>query len=365
LLSAFNGIETMIEKLYSEFDTDITISALDRKTFNENQIDYTKLKSVSGVKEYSRAVEEVVILKHEKKWVNANLLGVDPSFLKICNMSDHMIDGAPILESDSMQYAIIGATLLDQLDGFIPKNVGHESLICYVPKRDMKLRFGKNPFKTKVIQLSGRMNFNREVNAQSFLVPIKMSRELMEYKDQLTAIYVDCDNGADLSGIKQDISQLIGDAFVVKTHFEKNELIYKTSKSEKIIVLIILIFIFILAAFNLVASLTMLFVEKLDNIKTLVSFGANRKLIFNVFFYEGLLIAGKGIIFGAVFGYTVCISQIKLNLITMPNSGGEAFPMNISIWDGVLILSLVSALSILFSFLPVKHLIRKNIKTAV
>jgi ABC-type lipoprotein release transport system permease subunit len=88
-------------------------------------------------------------------------------------------------------------------------------------------------------------------------------------------------------------------------------------------------------------------------------------LIFNVFFYEGLLIAGKGIIFGAVFGYTVCISQIKLNLITMPNSGGEAFPMNISIWDGVLILSLVSALSILFSFLPVKYLIRKNIRAAV
>ena len=354
----------MIERLYSEFDTDITIRALESKTFNENQIDYKKLKRVSGVNEYSRAVEEVVILKHEKKWVNANLLGVDPSFLKICNMPDHMIDGAPILESDSLQYGIIGATLLDQLDGFIPNKVGHESLVCYVPKRDMKLRFGTNPFKTKVIMLSGRMNYNRDVNAQSLLVPIKMSRELMDYENELTAIYVDCDDGVDVHRIKEDISQLIGETFVVKTNFEKNELIYKTSKSEKIIVLIILLFIFILAAFNLVASLTMLFVEKLDNIKTLISFGANRELIFRVFFYEGLLIAGKGIIIGAVIGYAVCISQMQFDLITMPNSGGEAFPMNISISDGFLILSLVSILSILFSFLPVKYLIRRNITVA-
>lgn len=353
----------MIEKLYSEFDTDITIRALERKTFNENQIDYDKLKSISGIKEYSRVVEEVVILKHEKKWVNANLLGVDSSFLKICNMSDHIIDGVPILESDSIQFAIIGATLLDKLDGFIPENVGHESLVCYVPKRDLKLRFGKNPFKTKVIQLSGRMNYNRDVNAQNFLVPINMSRDLMNYENQLTAIYVDCNEGSDLFKIKEEISKLLGETFVVKTQFEKNELIYKTSKSEKIIVLIILLFIFILAAFNLVASLTMLFVEKLDNIKTLISFGANRRLIFNVFFYEGLLIAVKGIIFGAVCGYAICIAQIQFELITMPNSGGEAFPMNISIWDGILILSLVSVLSILFSFLPVKYLIRRNINS--
>ena len=84
----------------------------------------------------------------------------------------------------------------------------------------------------------------------------------------------------------------------MKTSYEKNELIFKTSKSEKLMVIVILVFIFILAAFNLVASLTMLFVEKKDNIATMIAYGANYQMVFRVFFFEGLLICGKGIFFG-------------------------------------------------------------------
>lgn len=274
-----------------------------------------------------------------------------------------MVDGKPEISANGDDFGLIGATLLDKLDGYIPENVGHESIICYVPKRSMRMGFGKNPFKTKVIKLSGRINFNREVNAHSFLVPLELSQELMDYKNQISAIYVDCDDAEDREDVKERIQKLVGADFVVKTSYEKNELIYKTSKSEKIIVLIILLFIFVLAAFNLVASLTMLFVEKLENMKTMISFGASRGFIFRIFFFEGLLIAGRGIVLGALIGYAVCIAQIQFGLITMPNSGGEAFPMALSFWDGVLILSLVSGLSILFSFFPVKYLIRKNISS--
>ncbi len=361
LLSAFNGIELMIERLYSEYDSDITIRAAQGKTFNQERVDLDALQAIEGVVNYSRAVEEVVILKHEKKWVNADMVGVDSSFLTMAKMQEHMVDGRPLLNSGDDVFGIIGATLLDKLDGYIPQNVGHESIICYVPKRNMRIRLGKNPFKMEVIKISGRINYNREVNAQSFIVPLKTSQSLMGYENQISAVYVDCDDEMDKEEVKSAIIKQLGNDFVVKTNYEKNELIYKTSKSEKIIVLIILLFIFILAAFNLVASLTMLFVEKLENLTTMVSFGANRTFVFRIFFFEGLLIAGKGIAIGAVLGYTICIIQMNFGLITMPNSGGEAFPMSISLADGVLILSLVSALSVLFSFFPVKYLIRKNI----
>lgn len=351
----------MIERLYSEYDSDITIRATHGKTFQEDRIDMNALAAIPGVVQYSRAVEEVVILKHEKKWVNASMLGVDSSFLSMSDMSNHMIDGHPVLNSNGEAFGIIGATLLDKLDGFIPKNVGHESIICYVPKRDLKIRLGKNPFKTEVIKLSGRINYNREVNAESFIIPLEKSQELMGYAHHISAIYVDGSETTDREELKERIRTLVGKEFVVKTNYEKNELIYKTSKTEKIIVLIILLFIFILAAFNLVASLTMLFVEKLDNLSTMLSFGANRSFIFRIFFYEGLLIAGKGIVIGALLGYGICLIQINFGVITMPNSGGESFPMNLSLSDGILILSLVSLLSILFSYFPVKYLIRKNI----
>lgn len=361
LLSAFNGIETMIDRLYSEFDTDITIRSTVGRTFNENRIDEKNLLAMDGVANVSRAVEEVVILKHEKKWVNADMYGVDPSFLEQTNMSEHMIDGVPLLSSDEEKYGLVGATLLDKLDGFIPKNVGHETLICYVPKRKLKLSVGKNPFKTKVVKLAGRVNFNREVNAQSFIVPIDLAKEMMEYDNQISAIYINVKEGADKDEVKEEIQKVLGDAFVVKTNYEKNELIYKTSKSEKVIVLIILLFIFVLAAFNLVASLTMLFVEKVDNIRTILSFGASRSTVFRIFFFEGLLIAGKGILIGAIIGYAIAFSQVYFGVIVMPNSAGEPFPMNVSLSDGVLILSLVSILSMIFSYLPVKYLIKRNL----
>lgn len=362
LLSAFNGIEKMIEDLYSEYDTDITIRPKVGKTFNERQLDLKKLKAIEGVYNYSRAVEEVVILKHEKKWVNAKMIGIDSSFLAITKMSKHMIDGKALLNQYDVDYGVIGAGLLDKLNGYIPENVGYESVICYVPKRKIKMGFGENPFRTNIIRVSGRMNFNREVNSENFVVPISFAKELMRYDDHISAIYVDVDPNYENESVRDVIKTMIGSDFVVKTNFEKNELIYKTSQSEKIIVLFILLFIFVLAAFNLVASLTMLFVEKLDNIQTMQSFGANKKFIFNIFFYEGLLIAGKGILFGAIAGYLICFLQLQFSLLTMPNSAGEAFPIALSWLDGVFIISMVTILSVLFSYFPVKYLIYKNVK---
>ena len=362
LLSAFNGIEMMIDRLYSEFDSEITVRPKEGKTFNENQIRDKDFLEIPGVIRYSRAVEEVVILKHEKKWVNANLIGVDSSFLQMTNMKDHMVDGGMFLKLEGEDFGLIGATLLDKLGGFIPQNLGFETLTCYVPKRDVKIRFGKNPYSTQLIKIAGRINYNREVNAQQIIVPIGISRSLMNYTNQISAFYVECDRKMNREDIKSKIQKMVGKDFVVKTNYEKNELIYKTSKSEKLIVLIILLFIFILAAFNLVASLTMLFVEKLENIKTMTSYGASRSFIFKIFFFEGLLIAGKGILIGAIFGYLVCLAQINFEFITMPNSGGEAFPMKLSFWDGTLILTLVVTLSVIFSFLPVKFLIHNNLK---
>ncbi|MCH2225139.1 MAG: FtsX-like permease family protein [Crocinitomicaceae bacterium] len=360
LLSAFNGIEEMIENLYSAYDTDITIRPVVGKTCSERRLDFDALEEIEGVKNYSRAIEEVVILKHEKKRVNAQLIGVEASFIEMTDMRSHMVDGEAILDNGDV-YGIIGATLLDKLDGYIPESVGYETVTCFVPKRKLKIGFGKNPFRTKQVRVSGRMNYNREVNAQNFIVPLRLSREMLRYDDQISAIYIDVDPSFENEDVRDRIKKWIGKDFVVKTSFEKNELIYKTSKSEKVIVMVILLFIFILAAFSLVASLTMLFVEKLPNIRTLRSFGADQKFIFNIFFYEGLLISIKGIVIGIVIGYTICLAQIYFGLLTMPNSGGESFPIAISLKDGVLIIFLVTILSFLFSYFPVKYLIYKNI----
>lgn len=363
LLSAFNGIEVMIEKLYSEYDTDITIRAKYGKTFNENRINLDTLVNITGIDQISRSIEENVILKHENKWSNANLIGVEKSFLKMSKMKEHMVDGTPHLNIEDQYFSLIGASLLDKLDGYIFHEDSYESLVCYFPKRNLKISLGGHPFNTELIKVAGRFNFNREVNEESFIVPLDLAKKMMNYKDQISAIYLNCSEDLNKEQIKNQVINKVGDEFVVKTNYEKNQLIYQTSKTEKIIVLIILLFIFILAAFNLVASLTMLFVEKLENIKTMISLGASRKFIFKIFFYEGLLISGKGIIIGSILGYFICFLQMHFEIITMPNSRGQAFPIDVSFFDGFLILSLISLFSIIFSFMPVKYLIRKNIRS--
>ncbi len=354
----------MVEKLYSEFDSDIVIRSAKGKTFNENQIDFNKIGKIEGVKRLSKSIEEVVILKNDKKWVNAKMIGIEPSFLRISKMQNHIVDGFPTLNENGIDEAIIGAALLDNLGGYIPQH-DYQRLLFYAPKRDAKVRFSSNPFVTKNVRISARMNFNKEVNSEFVVVPIHLAKELLEYDKDITSIYIEAKNGFENNDVKENLRLFLGPDFIVKTNYEKNELIYKTSKTEKIIVLIILLFIFILAAFNLVASLTMLFIEKMDNIKTMISFGANKKTIFQIFFFEGLIISGKGIITGLIFGYSICVVQIQGKILQMPNSGGDAFPMKINYLDGILIIALVSCLSFLASYLPVKYLINKNFQKEV
>lgn len=359
LVAAFNGIEGMVERLYSEYDAAITIRSAKGKTFDAALINYNQLQKIEGVKNISRAVEETVILMHQKKPVNARMVGIEPVFLEDCNIKKHLVDGTATIELDGQPTAIIGATLLDKLDGYISELDGFEELKLYTPLREASIARRKSPFKIIPLKVVGRMNYNREVNASELLVPLAFAQEQLNYENDITAIYISVKNNAP-ELVKAAIQKQLGADFIVKTAVEKNELIFKTSESEKKIVIIILVFVFILAAFNLVASLTMLFIEKKENITTLYRIGAQQSFIFRIFFFEGLLIAAKGIIIGVVLGGLICFAQLQWAILQMPNSGGEAFPIDFSFGDGALIISLVCLLSTLSSFLPVYYLVRKH-----
>lgn len=349
----------MVEKLYSEYDASITVRSAKGKTFQESTINLKALRKLDGVQHVSRAIEETVILKHQKKWVNAHLVGVDFDYVADCNLGKHILEGYPDLEQNGNPTAVIGATLLDKLGGYISELDGREELMLYTPLREASIGKRKSPFKITPLNVVGRMNYNREVNANEVLVPFDFARQQLNYEGDVTALYISV-RQADPFEVKERIQAMLGNAFEVKTAAEKNELIFKTSQSEKRIVIIILVFVFILAAFNLVASLTMLYIEKKENIQTMYRIGAHQQFIFRIFFYEGLLIAAKGIVIGLLLGATVCVLQLQFALLEMPNSGGEAFPIAFTVGDGVLILGLVSGLSLITSYVPVWYLVKKS-----
>lgn len=359
LLSAFNGIESLIEKLYSDFDPAISIRSNTGKTFASDQLPLSRLQKIEGVEHLSYYIEEIVVLKHEKKWVNAKVLGVDPIFLTMSKANTHIVDGTAAIEKNGQSVGLIGANLLDKLGGFIPER-GIETVQIYAPKRDAKIRIGSNPFTSRLLQIAGRINYNKDVNTENIVVPLSFAQELCNYSNSVSGIFLSVKKGYSKEEIQTEIKTQLGSNFAVKTAAEKNELIFKTSKSEKVIVLILLVFIFILASFNLIASITVLFIEKKNNIQTMIGFGANQKTLFSIFLWEGILIAGKGIVVGLIIGYSVCILQLQTGILTMPNSNGEAFPIVLKLSDGLTIISLVSLIGFLFSYLPVYVLLKKN-----
>jgi lipoprotein-releasing system permease protein len=350
----------MVAELYTDFDPDIIIKTHEGKTFYEDEIDFDAIKSNADVKTWSPAIEELVVLKHEKKWVNARVYGVSNQFLDIAKMKNptHLKQGQVLIEDGVGALAIMGNSLMNNLEVNIPQRLEYQRVKIYAPKRDAKLRADGNPFNSKSIRISGRIHYNKEVDAEAIVVPLNFARELLSYNKEINAVYVSVQNESLKAKVKADLQNSLGSDFEVKTNLEKNELIFKTSKTEKMIVFVIMIFIFILAAFNLISSITMLFVEKKDNVKTMIAFGADKNAIFNIFFFEGLLVSAKGIVFGMLLGYSFASIQFFSEYI--PISDDKAFPILFKWTDFIFIFGSVSLLSLFFCFITAKMLMRKN-----
>lgn len=364
LLSAFNGIEQMVVELYSDFDSSITIKSKHSKTFNQSFIDTSKIHAISGVINISRAIEEIVILQHENKWVHAKMIGVDDSYIEMAKMDKHLIDGEPVLQDRETPLAIIGAGLLDKLGGYIPESdFAREQVILNAPLRQGKLGPRKKAFNTQIVQISSRMNYNREINYQYILVPLALAKELVNYDEDISSVYVSIDEKGAPEEIKENLENILGPDFTVKTNLEKNEIIFQTSQSERKIVFIILLFIFVLSSFNLIASLIMLFIEKRKDIKILGALGLTQKKVFRIFLYEGLMINAIGVALGLLIGYLIIYCQIHFNIIEMPNAGGEPFPFVATFSDAFFIISTISVLGFLSAYLPSRYLVYKTEKT--
>ncbi len=362
LISAFNGIEQMIDRMYSEFDTDLTILPVNTKTFNIAQLNVTKLKQVKEVQSTSQMIEELVILKNGDRWVNAKLMGVDSSFLAMANMNKHLLHNRKI--TDYTNFILPGAGLLEKLQIQFDQDNNYEPIVFFAPKRKLTIRPGKNPFYTENATVSAIMNFNREVNMEVVVCNLDFAANLLQYEEEISSILIDLKDDCNSDETKRKIQELVGPTFQVRSRYEKNELIFKTSKSEKVIVICILVFVFILAAFNLIASLTMLFVEKKKNIITLVGMGLTQKNIFTIFFYEGLLLSLIGLIIGLFLGYSVSMAQIYGSLLVLPGTL-EPFPINLKLSDGLFILALVGGLSVVFSFTTVVFLVKNNFSRGI
>lgn len=363
VLSAFNGIEQIVIEINSAFEQDIRIESDQTKTFSRDYAP-TSIYEIEGLANSTEVIEEIIILKNDDRFVIGQIKGVEPQFMEMSEMEAHLEDGYPIIEDEFGPLGLIGVEALYDLGGYLDPSLGvYDEFTIYVPNKNEKIKSASiDGFTTAKIPVAGTFKFNKRIDERLLVVPISYAEEVLNYKNEISAIEMSFDPGVDLESKKQELSEILGKGFKVKTHFEQNQLIYQTSQLEKWLIVLFLGFVFFMVSFTLVSSITMLVLEKKDNLLTVRALGASKKQIANIFFFEGLLINSSGLLIGLILGYGICFLQQQFGFIMLDEELGEKFPVFFKFNDLLLILSMTAILGTLVTYLPSRFLIKRLIK---
>ncbi len=358
VLSAFNGLETLVENLYASFDPDIKITLVEGKTFDAKEFPKDKVLAIDEVEFFNSALEEVALIKYQDKQTVATIKGVESSFYTMSGMDTMMIEGKINHTSDTKNSVIMGWGIADQLSLFISQSVYQISVI--VPKRGTKKGFSPgSEFNRKTATATGIFSVNPDFDTKYVLGDLEFVQQLLKHKGKLSSVELNLKEGADWENVKQKVQQVVGEKYRVQTRFELNELIFKTNKTEKWITFLILSFILVIASFNIIGSLTMLIIDKQKDVWILKTMGANNRVIRKIFFAEGMLINFLGAFIGMFLGGIICWLQMRFGLLRLENSVIDYYPIELNMIDFVNVSIIVIIIGLVASWYPVRILTKK------
>jgi lipoprotein-releasing system permease protein len=355
VLSAFNGLEKLVESLFESFDTDVRIELKKGKTFDANTVNYAALTQIEGVKNYTRVLKEVCGVRYKGQQTIVQIKGVDESYLEMSNIGSNIVEGKKLLKKDNINYAIVGYGIGLQLG--LTVETGVENMTIYAPKRGkISTLNAMNSFYRKQISPAAIFYLSPEYDNKYIITPLSFAQDLLKHDDRISSIEITADEKADLEELSQRLSTFFGNNFSIKSRLEFNQLLYKTNKTEKWVTFLILVFILMIAAFNILSSLSMLIIDKKKDITTLTHLGATKKLIRQIFFLEGILINLTGAISGMILGVIVCLLQEHVGLITLENGIVDYYPVSLNPVELIYILITVLVIGLLTSWYPVRNL---------
>ncbi len=359
VMSAFNGIDDLVKQLFANFDAPLTIVAAEGKMFPDSLITDKQILAINGVKGLSRVIEEDAWLSYKDHNTVSTIKGVDHSFSQYSPIDTMMFEGEFLLEDDKYSYAVVGLGVRSEL--YMPLyDYAPTVMQINAPIRGKKLsRHKENAFNREAINVSGVFSVNAELDAKYAMVPLKFARSLFGMENDISSIEVFVNNDKEIHRIQKELQASINPILKIETRYDKNAMIYKTNASEKWATFLILLFILVIACFNIIASLTMLIIEKKKDIFTLSSMGASARSIESIFVYEGILINFIGAVIGTVIGLALCFGQEHYGFITMQGAMVDAYPISIKWLDVTGIFLTVVAVGSLFTLVLVRQLVRR------
>lgn len=362
-LSVYNGFNDLVSTLFSNFDPELKITPRTGKVFDPSTPQMQQVKALPGVASVSEVLQDNALVRYRDRQVVATVKGVDERFGQLVSIDSVLIDGRFALREDVVDYATLGVGLASALG----VNAGFVSpLELYAPKRDEKVNLS-NPassFQVEYAYTGGVFCINQQVYDENYmLVPLALARSLFRYGKEVSALEMKLLPGADLSDVKKDIQQLLGSGFRVEDRHEQQQASFKMMQVEKWMTFLILCFILAIALFNVVGSLSMLMIEKQEDVRTLRNMGAGDSLIRRIFLFEGWMISGFGALIGIVVGVALCLLQQELGLIKLGQTAGafiiDAYPVRVEIGDILTVFLTVLFIGFLAAWYPVRYLGRK------
>jgi lipoprotein-releasing system permease protein len=367
ILSAFNGLDSSIKSLFSSFDPDIKISAAQGKSFDLKDGNFEAIGQLNGISSVTPVIEEDALLRYGKdRQYFATLKGVPANYNEVSGLDTSSISsGRFILESQQIPFAVVGQGVAYYLS--VGLNFS-DPIHVYALKKGTHGRPSlANAFVHNTIYASGIFSNQQEIDSKYVLVPFAYAQELFQMENRVSAVEIGLKAGTSENKIKEEITRILGQKFVVKTQFEQHELFYKVMQSEKWAIFLILGLILIIASFNILGALTMLIIDKKADIATLQSLGANQQLIRTIFLFEGWMISLIGAALGVILGLIVCWIQIEFGLLKIPGNEGsfifEAYPVQVRFSDFLAIFLLVSGIGFLAAWYPIRFISGKYLNS--
>ena len=367
-LSVFNGFQDMVAGFFTAFDPELKITIREGKVFEPQGAAFQEVRSLPEIGVWTETLEENAMVQYKDRQAMAIIKGVEDNFEELTSI-DSLLYGAGefILHDSIVDYGVLGVELISELGTGLQFV---DPLQVYAPKRNVRVNMA-NPsasfnrdylFSPGVVFVVNQQKYD----ARYILTSLSFARNLFNYDTEVSAVELKLKPGTDVTAVQRKIARILGDEFVVLDRYEQQADVFRIMEIEKFISYLFLTFILAIACFNVIGSLSMLILDKREDVETLRNLGADDRLIARIFLFEGRLISLFGALSGIVLGLLLCYIQQRFGIISLGGGSGsfivDAYPVSVHATDVILIFITVITVGFLSVWYPVHYLTRRLLK---
>ena len=360
VLSVMNGFGALVEQMFSEFDPVLMVVPTHGQTLRTDAEPVVSLYAREDIEAISMQLEQTALIRYKDHQLPARVMGVDSLFTYTAHIDSIITDGFYSVWDGAFERAVLGRGLAAQI-GMNAHFTG--ALHLYAPERNGRINMMRpdQSLRHEHAFIAGTFAVNQlEYDDQLMLVSLDLAQRLFDQDEHTaSALRIQPRTGVKTPHLKTQIAQLLGDEYKVLDRYEQQRDFFRILGIEKLLTVLLLVFILIIASFNIIGSLSMLIIDKTDDIRILSDLGADEPTIRRIFLLEGWFISSLGTLSGLIIGVLLCLGQQHFGWITLGDGSDyviSAYPVQVQAPDILLVAVIVLALGFLAAYYPTRKM---------